>query len=654
MSQLGVTNSTLSRHLWFVGAFNSDLAQVIHDDFNTRNLMLPVPDNVEIEFISEPEFNQRIRNSIFGQQRTPKGNKNRLQVIVTSAEVIFSSAGKNLESCFIISCHENSQADIFLGASFSAKNLASAIAIGFEYLLNKQQIQQLNQDVATATRERKELGEIGIALSSEKDLDKLLDKVLREGRKLGNCEAASLYLLVNTQSDNPKLLFKLTQNSKINFDFKEKHFPLTNQSLAGYVALTGEILNIADAYQLPHSLPYQFDKSFDKATGYRTRQLLVLPMTNHKRKIIGVLQFINHQDQHEALTGGAGFTAERQELLLSLASQAAVAIDNSQLIDNIQSLFEGFVAASVKAIESRDPVTSGHSFRVAEFTTGLAECLDKNQLGKYKDITFSAAQLREIRYASLLHDFGKVGVKEHVLLKANKLQDSRANYLLLKIEWQKQLLQRKFYQKLVAENEPELIKNWQSSHLFLKMQSELEKLAGFQEILMRANKPSLLEAKVAEELNYLLEYQMDDSYPFGKTLLSEDDFLSLSVTKGSLTPEERAEIQSHVVHTEAFLNQIPWTDELGGVPTIAASHHEKLDGTGYPKGSFEADIPVASKIMAIADIYDALTARDRPYKKAVQIELALDILKDEASNGKLCQTMVDTFIEAKVYQKIHS
>ena len=367
---------------------------------------------------------------------------------------------------------------------------------------------------------------------------------------------------------------------------------------------------------------------------------------------MGVLQFINQKDHQPGRLQSQGFSLERQELLMSLASQSAVAIDNSQLIENIQSLFEGFVSASVKAIESRDPVTSGHSFRVAEFTTGLAISLDRSDSGMYKQTEFNKQHLQEIRYASLLHDFGKVGVKENVLLKANKLEEGRYQYLDLKIEWQKQLLQRRYYQQLITQKSAEDLKNWQNSVEFLAMKTKLEQLSYFQKVLMQANRPSVLEQEVVGELEHLLGFQMDESFPYGKSLISQDDFLSLSVTRGSLTEQERIEIQSHVVHTEAFLSEIPWTEELAAIPRIAGAHHEKLDGSGYPHGIKSQEIPVASKIMAIADIYDALTASDRPYKKAMKSELALDILKEEAANGKLCDTMVEIFIQAKVYQKI--
>jgi response regulator RpfG family c-di-GMP phosphodiesterase len=285
--------------------------------------------------------------------------------------------------------------------------------------------------------------------------------------------------------------------------------------------------------------------------------------------------------------------------------------------------------------------------------------LDKETSGVHKNLSFNSEQLREIRYASLLHDFGKVGVKENVLLKANKLHASRFQYLELKIEWQKQMLEKKFYQQLLTQESTIVLSNLQGkniSDLGLKNHSgyrelllELQKLEGYKRMLFRANQPSIMEGNVAHGLADMAEYQMHTEYPFSNKLISDSDFLSLSILKGSLTEKDRLEIQSHVVHTQTFLERIPWTDELSSIPQIAGAHHEKLDGSGYPLGLKDKAIPIQSKIMTIADIFDALTAQDRPYKKAVKLELALDILVDEAKANKIDTHILNTFIESKVY-----
>jgi HD-GYP domain-containing protein (c-di-GMP phosphodiesterase class II) len=599
---------------------------------------------------------------------TPPDNyhiKDYAAIVISPQVTQFEMVATENKRFFILSFSSSVAADIQITKPFSSTQFSSALAAAIEFHKTKSSLRDIEKQHLIVSKERKNLSAIGVALSAEKDLDKLLGMVLKEGRGLGKCEGASLYLMDKNKQGEPELVFKLTQNSKISFDFQEVRFPLTSRSLAGHVALNGEILNIRDVYQLDQELPYSFDKSFDLKIGYRSKELLVLPMKNHKGKIIGVLQFVNtfgndYSDSGEDFKNEVGFSHAKQGLLAGLASQAAVAIDNSQLIENIQNLFEGFVSASVNAIESRDPVTSGHSFRVAELTTNLAKMLDRESSGQYKNLTFDSEQIKEIRYASLLHDFGKVGVKENVLLKANKLHASRFQYIALKIEWQKQVLQKKFYQQLLTEGvvlsgaifeeesivDPKIL----NSSAYKSLKRKLAQLDQYQLMLNRANRPSVLEQEVVEELSHMADYKMDSEFPFNQKLINDSDFLSLSISKGSLTERERKEIQSHVVYTQAFLARIPWTDELSAIPSIAGAHHEKLDGSGYPKGLKEIEIPVASKVMTIADIFDALTAQDRPYKKAINYQMALDILSDEAKKGKVDQEMLNTFIEAGVYR----
>jgi len=589
-------------------------------------------------------------------------------ILAPSYRGVFSPRTAN-KKCFIVSFSEYFVGDIQISQAVNLEQFEAAFNSAIDFYLTKCNLRALEKQHLIVSRERKRLSAIGVALSAEKDLDKLLGMVLKEGRALGKCEGASLYLIERNTEGERELVFKLTQNSKISFDFREVRFPLTNRSLAGYVALQGELLNIEDVYQLDHTYPFLFDKSFDEKVGHRTRELLVLPMRNHKKKIIGVLQFVNTfgdqiSEVEDDTESHSGFSESTCGLLAGLASQAAVAIDNSHLIENIQNLFEGFVSASVNAIEARDPVTSGHSFRVAELTTGLAKMLDKESSGAHKNLSFNSEQLREIRYASLLHDFGKVGVKENVLLKANKLHASRFQYLELKIEWQKQMLEKKFYQQLLTQESSTVLSNLQDKNIldlgltnhsgYRKLLLELQQLEDYKRMLFRANQPSIMEGNVADGLAHMADYKMHKEYPFSNNLISDSDFLSLSILKGSLTEKDRVEIQSHVIHTQTFLERIPWTDELSSIPLIAGAHHEKLDGSGYPRGLKANAIPIPSKIMTIADIFDALTAQDRPYKKAVKLELALDILVDEARENKIDTNILNTFIESKVYECVIS
>lgn len=493
-----------------------------------------------------------------------------------------------------------------------------------------------------------EMTQIGIALSSEKELSKLLSMILEEGRSLANCEAASLYLVDRSDKENPFLKFMLFQNERLDVPFEEKTFPLKSSSMAGYVALTNQVLNIPDVYQIDKTEPYVFDDSFDRLYEYRTREVLTIPMRNHRDETIGILQFLNRkQCEHQ----GRKFENEVCELLLALASQSAVAIDNSLLIENIRELFEGFVSAAVTAIEARDPITSGHSFRVADYTCLLAEKLSLHP--KLRECELSSSEMRELRYAALLHDFGKVGVREHVLQKAKKLNPLELELIRSRILWFKEKLRADFYQLALQLDKDKSSDSRDEYEAQLnRHQEQLAQLELYLSIVEEANEPSVLPKDHLDKLETLknMAVKLDSGF---NPLITEQEFLALSVTKGSLTPTERNEIQSHVSHTLEFLKRIPWTQDLQNIPVIASAHHEKLDGSGYPFGLTAEEIPVQTRMMTIADIYDALTAADRPYKPALPHERALNILLDEAEGGKLDSQLVNLFIESCAY-KINS
>src|SRR5256885_1730683 len=287
---------------------------------------------------------------------------------------------------------------------------------------------QLERQLAERTRELRELSEVGIALSTERDHSVLLTTILSKARELSRADAGSLYLL--DEVDGEKVLrWKLAQNDSIKVGaFEEMVLPITRRSLAGWVALTGDTLVIDDAYAIPADAEYSINRSFDEANHYLTRSMLVFPMVTHVGELVGVLQLINRRKLNapEKLTAATvpsevvPFDKETVELMRSLAAQAAVAVENNLLYKSIERLFEGFVTAAVTAIEQRDPTTSGHSFRVADLTVELARVVDRDD-EKYRDVRFTSEQVREIRYASLLHDFGKVGVREQVLVKEKKL-----------------------------------------------------------------------------------------------------------------------------------------------------------------------------------------------------------------------------------------
>jgi HD-GYP domain-containing protein (c-di-GMP phosphodiesterase class II) len=477
----------------------------------------------------------------------------------------------------------------------------------------------------------------------------LLQTILREARRLADCEAGSLYL-VDRSGAEPALVFKLAQNDVADVPYVEQRLPLTHESLAGHVALSGEELDIADVYDLPEDAPYRFNRSFDEAVNYRTRSVLVLPMRDHRDEIVGVLQFINRLEPTSAEP--VPFGEEISELMKAVASQAAVSIQKNQLLDDIHHLFESFVQASVKAIEQRDPSTSGHSFRVAETTVALLENLPHSNFSRFHGLRFSEVHLREVRYAALLHDFGKVGVRENVLLKANKLTDDRLEMVNYRVELQKERLRRR-----AVEQELELLHHGPVDievarrRVHRQLEIELSKLDDFYQIILRANMPNVRDEGDFAHLGEIRDYAFRELDGTLNGLITDQDLMALSVRRGSLTPEERREIQSHVSHTREFLAVLPWPPELAAVPEIAAAHHEKLDGTGYPQGLVGEQIPLASRVMAVCDIYDALTAMDRPYKRAMTTEVALRILEDEARQGLLDGDIVQIFKDSRTYER---
>lgn len=370
-----------------------------------------------------------------------------------------------------------------------------------------------------------------------------------------------------------------------------------------------------------------------------------------------MLQFINRKTSRElkldsseiALRETLPFHQEQIRLLRALAGQSAIALENNLLLDNINRLFGGFVQAAVTAIEQRDPSTSGHSFRVADLTTELAQSLPQARIDRYRDVVFRENDMRELRYAALLHDFGKVGVREHVLVKAKKLPDKQHDIIRYRIRLEQERLRRQAGEQVLS-----LYRNGSKPAEIAVVEAalmrEVTRLETFLTAVAQANEPSLLDEGDFEHLKDIRAYPFEDDGGEAGTLIDEAEFASLSIRRGSLTEAERAEIESHVVHTANFLRLIPWTAELARIPEIAEAHHEKLDGTGYPKGLNHREIPIGSKIMAICDIYDALTASDRPYKSAVPKAIAYRILEEEASAGKLDSDLVELFIRADIQQ----
>jgi len=519
---------------------------------------------------------------------------------------------------------------------------------------------------ARATHELEELNRIGIALSETRDVEQLLDLILRKAREITGADAGSLYLVEKgrTSADagikTPGLRFKLTQNDSVQFAFSEHTLPLTEDSMAGYCALHGEVVELADAYRIPQSKPFHLNTSFDEQAGYRTRSLITLPMKNGKGVVLGVLQLINCKRNAKARLTDVGavrrwvhpFPERAVRLGLSLASQAAVAYENSRLYQDIENLFDGFVNAAVKAIEQRDPTTSGHSQRVCDMTVALADAVDREPRGPYADLRFSREQIKELRYAALLHDFGKVGVREEVLVKAKKLYPLQFVRVLDRFDYIRRDIEARIAQQKV-EALLSLSRKQAAERLRLldeESRRRLGELERFAEFIARANEPTLLPTGDFEVLNEIAQKTYRDPRGTERPYLSSEEVRFLSIPRGSLDPEERRQIELHVVNSFNFLAQIPWTPEFRGIPAIARAHHEKLNGKGYPLGLNSQQIPVQAKMMTICDIFDALSASDRPYKRAVPTDRALDILKLCVRDEEIDPELFRVFLDAQVYR----
>jgi HD-GYP domain-containing protein (c-di-GMP phosphodiesterase class II) len=532
--------------------------------------------------------------------------------------------------------------------------------------------------LADTKQDQDDLINIGKSLSSEKDPDKLLRLILDLSKKITGADAGSIYLVERDENGNKRLRFKYSHTYSRDIPLEEFVMDMNKESIAGYVAVTGEVLNIEDAYKLPSGAPYSFNKSFDQKYNYICRSMLVVPMRNHIDEITGVIQLINSKEElgGHSVTGNEAFTIildkpedfERHvtvfdekydSLLEAIAGQAGISIENNRLIRQIQNQFREFVKASVTAIESRDPATSGHSFRVADVCREMAFAVNKINEGYLKDYFFDDNAIQELEFAALLHDFGKVYIDNSIFKKEKKLYPKDFENLNMRIEYLYRYIQYQYNIKemeLISISDPDKSVLKEIELLSLEMKERLDQVGCIKEKIALLNEPTVLDVDPEKELEDILREISDIKCLNinGNILevISDFDRLNLTTRRGSLNPLERKEIETHVVHTHSFVSKIPWPPEYRKIPDIALRHHEALDGSGYPDGlKGRESTSLQSRMMAIADIFDALSAHDRPYKKAVPIEKVMSILNEEAERGKLDPDLVDVFISNKIYEK---
>ena len=535
--------------------------------------------------------------------------------------------------------------------------------IRFAYQLGAARLNasRIERELARSRTELNELHRIGIALMTERDPDTLLVRILEQARRLTQSDAGSLYLVERDEQGSARLQFKLSQNDTLpDLPLTRFTLPIDTSSLAGYAAQTGESLVLEDAYAIPANQPYAFNRTFDEHSGYRTKSMLLVPMLDHRAEVVGVLQLLNRKNDvnariHNEESAGRyviSYGARELKLVQSLAGQAAVSIENSQLYGQIEHLFESFVKAAVTAIDQRDPTTAGHSVRVATLTCDLAQAVERFGRGPYQDTRFTRAQLKELRYAALLHDFGKVGVREEVLVKSKKLPV----HLWERVEARFDLIARSLESEYHRKRADFILANGKSADAVSAFDSEfradLLELERFRLAVRGANEPSILPEAAIGILDEIAQRTFVNLRGETVPYLDLDELHFLKIPRGTLDERERIEIESHVEQTFRFLTQIPWTSDLRQLASIAYAHHEKLTGGGYPRGISGDQIPVQARMMTIADIFDALTASDRPYKRALSTEKALSILQTEAKQGHVDQHLVDVLVEAEVYKRV--
>lgn len=508
-------------------------------------------------------------------------------------------------------------------------------------------------------RHLKEITRIGAALSVEKNIHKLLEMIIDEAKNLTNADAGTLYILDKEkqvlqfqilQTDAMGIRLGGTSGAQINLPdvplFNSQGNP-NHANVSSYAALTGEVINIPDVYDA-EGFDFSGTRSYDKSSGYRSKSMLVLAMQNHENETIGVLQLLNAQDLE---TGKViSFSPDYIDLVVSLASQGAVALTNTQLIQNLTDLFYAFIKSIATAMDEKSPYTGGHITRVVDLTMMIAKEINDTNQEPFLKTCFNNDEMEELRLAAWMHDIGKITTPEMIVDKATKLQsffdriefvETRFDLIAASIE--NSCLKHKLDLSDRGKLDPEM-----ESHLDQEMSEQLTTVKKDFDFLKAINRAvEFMDDDKLEKLQHIAKkkYHINGrQYPY----LTENELLNLSIRKGNLTEEERKIIENHAELTFKMLNELPFPKKHAMVAEYAAGHHERLDGSGYFRHLSKDDLPLQSRIMAIADIFEALTAKDRPYKAPMKLSQALEILSFLKKDGHIDPDIHDLVINSKL------
>jgi len=511
----------------------------------------------------------------------------------------------------------------------------------------------------------KELNEIGIALSQQRDINSLLETILVAAKRITNADAGTLYL---HEPEQQVLRFEIMRTDSLNIamggtsgvpitfypiHLYDKEGQPIHSMVVTHSALSGETVNIPDAYTA-EGYDFSGTKKFDVKTGYRSQSFLAVPMRNHEDEVIGVLQLINAQNRKNGAI--VPFSKDDQQLLESLASQAAIALTNRRLIEQLEELFESLIQLINTAIDDKSPYTGGHCARVPVLTMMIAEAVNRTKRGPLRDFVMTDKDRYELKIAGLLHDCGKITTPVHVVDKSTKLQtifdrihllDTR--FEVLKRDAEIEML-RALCSPLPHAGDGLGVRDVEEAAIRAEYEARIRQLDDDREFLRHCNiGGEAMSEEAQQRVRRIAAYQWRDAEGKTGNFLNDDEVENLTIRAGTLSAAEREIINHHIVVTIKMLESLPWPRHLKKVPEYAGGHHERMDGKGYPRGLTRDQMSVQARVMGIADIFEALTAKDRPYKVGKTLTESLTILGKFKLGGHIDPDLFDIFIREKVY-----